>query len=242
MSQISDPNTLFRELLSSHRTGDMGRFIDLCEGNRETVFRHYRTWAVIPYQIQNEQPASEAYAKGIVAVAEFFAHKGDFTLLKQLDGQGEDDPIQRWDKAFREFEEVMKTYDFAEARELLQQMAKEMRELSGPGVDFRLPYVHERLAWLYFLTGDLESAELHGRAALTGYEKMDHTEGILTISRRLADIFKASGETKTSRYWIVRFTNLLIASGRVENAIPVRKLHGIQPEDQPIDLSNWEAD
>lgn len=232
---MSDPRELFQELLAAYRAGDRERFGSLCLENEDQIFHHFRTWAVVPYQIQGNPVATQAYARGIVGIAQFFALRGKDDLLEQLDGGGPNDPLDRWDQTFREFEEVMKAFDFAEARDLLQGMAADMRKYSGPAVDFRMPYVHERLTWLFFLTGDHESAELHGRAALDGYERMGHQDGQLTVTRRLADIHKAAGDLQASRHWIIRFTNLLIQTGRTANAVPVRKLHGIQPEDKIID-------
>ncbi len=191
---------------------------------------------VIPYEIKDDDEAVQAYSAAIVNVAAHFAMKGDMRLMDLLNGEG-DDPTAKWDQAFHEFEDLMKKFDFAAARDLLIDVSDEMRELTGPAIDYRIPYVHERLAWLFFLSGDMESAELYGRAALMGFKKTQNIEGILTVTRRLADIFKAGGDFERSREWIIRFTNILLQHGRKENAEAVRRLHGIEPLSEVIPIS-----
>lgn len=233
---IQDPSELHSALIDAHSQGDGQRYRALCDTNEVLIHKHYPAWIVIPYALKDNEEAVQLYSSAIVNVAAHFAMKGDIRLMDILNGEG-DDPTSKWDQAFVEFEELMKKFDFAEAREVLQEVASEMRELSGPAIDYRIPYVHERLTWLFFLSGDMESAELYGRAALMGFKKTQNVEGILTVTRRLADIFKASGELERSKEWIIRFTNILLQNGRLENAEAIRRLHGIQPLDEVIPLS-----
>lgn len=231
-----DPTELHQALLDTHADQDISTYVAICIKNKTAIYKHFPAWMVLPYAIKDDEYKVRAYANAIIGVAEYFARQGDPHLMEMLNGEG-DNPTTKWDDAFLEFEALMKKFDFAAARDLLQDTATEMRELSGPAVEYRLPYVHERLTWLFFLSGDLESAELYGRAALAGFRKTGNQEGILTICRRLADIFKASGDLERSKEWIIRFTNLLLQAGKNENAQAIRRLHGIQPLDQVISLS-----
>ncbi len=233
---ISDPVVLHNALIDAHSKADGLRYRALCDQNSNLIHKHFPAWMVIPYAIKNDENAVNVYSAAIVNVAVHFAMKGDTRLMDLINGIG-DDPSVKWDEAFHQFEDLMKKFDFAAARDLLLEVASEMRELSGPAIDYRIPYVHERLTWLFFLSGDMESAELYGRAALMGFRKTKNTEGILTITRRLADIFKAAGEWEKSRQWIIRFTNILLQNGRQENAEAVRRLHGIEPLGEVIPLS-----
>ncbi len=236
---ITDPIALYKALIDAQYKADDQRFRALCDHNKVLIHKHYPAWIVIPHTIREDEDAVQIYSSAIVSVAVHFARKGDPRLMYILNGVG-DDPSVKWDKAFGEFESLMKKFEFAQARELLLGMAEEMRQLSGPGIDHRIPYVHERLTWLFFLTGDMESAELYGRAALMGFKKTKNSEGILTVTRRLADIFKAAGEWEKSREWTIRFTNILLQNGRKENAEAVRRLHGIKPLGEVIPLSGFE--
>jgi|GEM_PF-4034184 len=233
---FNDPSELHQALLAAHADRDISTYVAICNHNKSAIYKHFPAWMVLPYAIKDDDRRVRAYANAIIGIAEYFARQGDPKLMDLLNGEGEN-PTAKWDDAFLEFENLMKKFDFAAASELLQDTATQMRELSGPAVEFRLPYVHERLTWLFFLSGDLESAELYGRAALAGFRKTGNQEGILTICRRLADIFKASGDLERSKEWIIRFTNLLLQAGKKENAMAVRRLHGIQPLDQVISLS-----
>lgn len=233
---ISDPTELHGALIDAHSQANDMRYRALCDHNETLIHQHFPAWMVIPYNIKDDEHAVQVYSSAMVNIAVHFAMKGDSRLMDLLNGIG-DDPSEKWDQAFIEFEEVMKKFDFAAARDLLTDVAEEMRQYSGPAIDYRIPYVHERLAWLFFLSGDMESAELYGRAALMGFKKTQNVEGILTVTRRLADIFKASGEWEKSKEWIIRFTNILLQNGRKENAEAVRRLHGIEPLDQQIPLS-----
>lgn len=233
---INDPETLLKVLRDTHAEKAMDQFRALCKGHRDLIFKHFPSWAVVPYDLRNDQLAVNAYAQTLIDMATLFARAGDDSLIEILRGGG-DNPLDRWDEAFRLFEGEMKKFDFAEARNILQDVVDEMRDLKGPGVDMRKPYVHERLAWLFFLTGDYESAELHGRTALQGFEKIGNVEGLLAISRRLADIFKAAGDREDFVYWITTHTNILIQTGHEENATAIRRLNGISPLEGIIDVS-----
>lgn len=231
-----DPVQLHEALINAYSRNNEALYRALCDENKEAIHKHYVAWLVIPYDIKNDDRAIQVYSSAILRIAAHYAIQGDTRLMDLLNGES-DDPSEKWDAAFHEFEELMKKFDFAGARDVLQEVADEMRELSGPAIEYRMPYVHERLTWLFFLSGDLETAELYGRAALMGFRKTRNTDGILTVTRRLADIFKASGDFERSREWIIRFTNILLQQGREENAAAVRRLHGIEPLNEEIPLA-----
>ena len=234
---IKDPDVLLQVLRETHAQNAMDQFRALCAGHSDMIFKHFPSWAVVPYDIRHDQVAVNAYAQTLIDAANYFARRGNYALIELLRGGG-DNPMDRWDEAFHLFEQEMKKFDFAEARNILQEVVAEMRDLKGPGVDMRKPYVHERLAWLFFLTGDYESAELHGRTALQGFEKIGNVNGVMAITRRLADIFKAAGNRNAFVYWITTHTNILIQTGHTENATAIRRLNGIEPLEGLIEVKD----
>lgn len=234
---IEDPDLLLEALLEKHGAGERAAFRALAWSHRQMVGKHFPSWAVVPYHMQSDAALSQAYLRALLELADYLARKGDSTVVEFLNGGG-DNPLARWDRAFVEFEEQMKAFDFAAARDVLLGVVEEMRELKGPSAEMRKPYVHERLAWLFFLTGDYESAELHGRTAMAGFEHLGMEEGLLMVSRRLADIFKAAGDREAFVRWMTMHTNILVERGLPDNAKAIRQLNGIEPLEGIIPLED----
>lgn len=223
-----DGNALLNALWHLFDAGIYPEYQRLLKENSEMTAKNYCVWLIFPLEVQQDQAAMERYGMMMNDIARYFLRQGDQGPVRLLSGEAEN-PVTGWDEGLVRFEQIMKSFDYDAAEDTLRKVLSEMGEFGGPGVDFRRPYVHERLSWLYFLREDAESAELHAHAALQTFERLGASEGVLGCTRRLADIARSRQDQNSHRKWMVRHTNQLIEMGHAEHATSVRRLHGIEP-------------
>ncbi len=231
-----DGGALLRALWELYDAGIRPGFQQLLKENLALAAHNFGVWLFFPLEIVDDQPAIQRYSTMVTDMASILARSGYQEPVQLLAGLSEN-PMTRWEHAFHAYEDAVKRYEFGEAAEFLQETLEEMRGFGGPGVEMRRPYAHERLSWVYFITGDLESAELNAHAAWREFKALEYTEGLVGITRRLADVARQKQDTGAFKRWMTIHTNYLIQIGHAEHAASVRRLNGIEPEEGHINIS-----
>jgi hypothetical protein len=230
-----DSNALREALFDAVEANDVGLLEELCEKNRERILAHFQNWRTLPEAQRNDRNVAR-YGRGLTAIANWFKSHGSSKPSEILEGNEKTNPIDRWQKQFGRANTLKADGHFDEAIAVLKDIQDDMNQCKGSAVDKYLPMVRGSLGECLFRTGDLESAFSETRAALDACLRNGDIEGIIIYCGNLGELCRKREEPKESRYWITVSTNLMIQAGRAEQALRVRKAHGIEPTTELISI------
>jgi hypothetical protein len=216
-------------LLDAAREGDEESLGRMCRDERDRILANFRTWQKVPKKLQADPNAIDRYARGMIAVADWFARNGSRQLREALQGAGGDNPIMRWQERFGESDRLKASGHFAEAIGILEEIAKEMSSYKGSAVSKYLPMVRGSLGECFFRTGQIDRAYEVTRGALDGCLRSGDIEGVIVYCGNLAEICGKRGEVDEAKYWLIVSTNGMIQNGQEERAAQVRRRHGLEP-------------
>jgi hypothetical protein len=225
----SGADLLRDSLLDAAQEGDEESLGRMCRDERDRILANFRTWQKVPKELQADPSAIDRYARGMIAVADWFARNGSPQLWEALQGPGGDKPIERWQERFGESDRLKANGHFAQAIVILEEIAKEMSRYKGSAVSKYLPMVRGSLGECFFRTGQIDRAYDATRAAFDGCLRSGDIEGVIVYCENLAEICGKRGEVDEEKYWRILSTNSMIQNGQEERAAQVRRQHGLEP-------------
>lgn len=222
-------NELSDVLFYAAAAGDKEGFNRTCRVYTERIVGEFKIWLKAPEAVRADPKAVPRYEQGMIAVAQWFARNGAPQLWEALQGEGRDNPILRWQDRFGEADRLKTQGRFAQAIEILKNLAEDMSKCRGNAVERYLPMVHGSLSESFFRSGHLDPAYEATRAALDGCQRSGDTRGLIAYCGNLAEICNARGDDDEARYWLILTTNAMIQTGQVEQAAEVRRKHRLEP-------------
>jgi hypothetical protein len=167
---------------------DLNGLASLVRERQETIVAEFGDWMTVPQAMQDDQPLLAQYGEMLLTVARIVDHGGNPSLLKQLEGDPADAPVDLWNEQMAIAASLSEQGRFAEATRVLESLADRMGQLRGSAVDFYRPRVLGKLGIVLYQTGDIDRARQMTRQARDLCDQLGDEEGVQAYETNLANM------------------------------------------------------
>ena len=137
---------------------DLNGLARLVRERRDTIVAEFNDWITVPSAMKDDQPLLEHYGEMLLSVARIVDHDGDGSLLKMLEGDPQDAPVESWNEQVAIAASLSEQARFGEAAQVLASLADRLARLRGSAVDFYRPRVLGKLGIARYQAGDVAGA------------------------------------------------------------------------------------
>jgi hypothetical protein len=127
----------------------------LVRAQRETICAEFEDWTTIPMHMKDDPQLLEHYGEMLLSVARIIEHDGDPSLIRMLEGDPADAPVEAWNEQMAIAAALSGQARFAEAAQVLSALADRLATLRGSAVDFYRPRVLGKLGIALYQSGDI---------------------------------------------------------------------------------------
>jgi len=167
---------------------DLNGLARLVRERRDTVAAEFADWMTVPSAMKDDPALLEHYAEMLLSVARIVDHDGDASLLKMLEGDPANAPVEMWNEQIAIASSLTAQARFGDAVLVLDALIARMGPLRGSAVDFYRPRVLGKLGIALFQSGDLERARDVTRQALDICSQLGDDEGVRAYETNLANM------------------------------------------------------
>ncbi|MEO8901653.1 MAG: tetratricopeptide repeat protein [Polyangiaceae bacterium] len=193
--KLGDPEELRRALFDAAGSGG-GRLAELCVQNESAIFEHFPSWQKVPVELRQSPPAMQAYAQGLIGVAQHFAQQGKPELMARL--MPASNPISQTQDKLSALRKRMDEGDYATDLPELRGLVEQLGRLNGTAGDRYLPITHGYVSECLFHSGDIEAAAAPAERALALCVEQHDVEGVLAYRRNLFEIARYRGDANAA--------------------------------------------
>ena len=167
---------------------DLNGLARLVRERRETIVTEFPGWLTVPMTMQEEPPLLEHYGEMLLSVARIVEHDGDGQLLKMLEGDPADAPVETWNEQIAIAASLSDQGRFPEAAQVLASLAERIDRLRGSAVDFYHPRVLGKLGIARYRAGDVAGAQDATRQARDICHRLGDEDGVQAYETNLASM------------------------------------------------------
>ena len=229
-----------RELLCTLvESSDKDSLEEVCTEYKSVIIENFPTWKMVPQNLQADSDMVSRYAAGLIAVANLFDAQGDVQLIEILeDKNNSNNPISQWENDFAEASKCKQIGEYQEAVRILEQLVTDMKNCKGSAVVNYLPMIYGALGENHFLLENYDLAYDITHLALEKTQESSDIEGVVSYTGNLSEICKKLNKTNEAINWVIIATNLMIQTGKIQEAIQIRNHYNIEPAAELITLDN----
>ncbi len=199
------PEDLRCLLFDAVASGKALELAELAEAHEAIVLEHFADWKIVPAHARRDPAATQAYAQGLIGLAQHFAEvRGRPELFAALVGAPADNPLARWQQALSAAKEQMEAVEYANAATTLRAALDDAKGLSGSGVDSLLPVTLGQLGACLFHAGDADGAVAPVERALALCEGQKDDEGVRAYLGNLHEIHRYRGDAEAAALCLER--------------------------------------
>lgn len=160
----------------------------LVRENRDTIAAQFADWMTVPIGMKDDQPLLERYGEMLLSVARIIERDGDATLVKMLEGDPADAPVEAWNEQIAVAAALSEQQRFAETAQVLSTLADRLSTLRGSAVDFYRPRVLGKLGIALYQSGETERAREVTRQARDLCKQLGDDEGVQAYETSLQNM------------------------------------------------------
>ena len=184
----SAPADLRTQLVTLVMRKDLNGLARLVRDRRETIASEFESWLTVPMDMQEDAALLEHYGEMLLAVARIVDHDGDSRLLKRLEGDPADSPVETWNEQIAIAASLSDQQRFADAARILESLVERMGNLRGSAVDFYRPRVLGKLGVALFQAGQPARARDVTQQALDICRQLGDEDGVQAYETNLANM------------------------------------------------------
>jgi hypothetical protein len=167
---------------------DLNGLAGVVREQRETIVREFADWMTVPSGMQEDQTLLAHYAEMLLSVARIVDHDGDPALLKMLDGDPADAPVEMWNEQVAIAAALTEQARFVEAAQVLEALEHRMGKLRGGAVDFYRPRILGKLGVALYRAGQTARAREVTAQALDICRQLGDEDGVQAYEANLANM------------------------------------------------------
>jgi hypothetical protein len=152
-------------LISLVARKDLRSLAVLVRERREAIAAEFKDWITVPMAMKDDQQLLEQYGEMLLSVARIAEHDGDPSLVKMIEGDPADAPVEVWNEQIAMAAALSEQERFTDAAQVLSGLADRLAVMRGSAVDFYRPRVLGKLGVALYQAGDITRArEVTGQA------------------------------------------------------------------------------
>ena len=221
----ANPDALRVDLFNAAVAGDQTLFDSLCRQHASTISKNFESWRKIPAELRADPAEVERYGEHLLAIASYFARRGDRTLIGVFEGTAAKAKMLGWMRNYADAELSLSENRCAEAIAILTPVVDEMRGWMGTSIESLAVRVSGILGNCYRRLQDFDSALKWTYSAYELCVKNEDTDGIITYSGHMAEIYLSRGDDEQFRDWLDATLGVMESAGRDDEARALRAEH-----------------
>lgn len=151
----------------------------------DTIEAEFAGWMTVPMAMREDPPLLEKYGEMLMAVARIFEREGNVSLVKRLEGDPQDSPVETWNEQIAIAAALTDQGRHNEAAQVLAALADHLAPLRGSAVDFYQPRVLGKLGIARYRAGDHAGAANATRQARDICQRLGDEDGVKTYETNL---------------------------------------------------------
>jgi hypothetical protein len=184
----TSPADLRTQLVTLVARKDLNGLAQVVREQRETIVREFADWMTVPGGMQEDQTLLAHYGEMLLSVARIVDHDGDPALLKMLEGDPADAPVEMWNEQVAIAAALTEQARFAEAAQVLEALEQRMGKLRGSAVDFYRPRILGKLGVALYRAGQTARAREVTAQALDICRQLGDEDGVQAYEANLANM------------------------------------------------------
>lgn len=184
----SGPADLRTQLVTLVMRKDLNGLARLVRDRRETIVSEFQGWLTVPMDMQEDTALLEHYGEMLLSVARIVDHDGDPRLLKLLEGDPADAPVETWNEQIAVAASLSEQQRFEDAARILESLVARMGALRGSAVDFYRPRVLGKLGVVLYQAGETARARDVTQQALDICRQLGDEDGVEAYETNLANM------------------------------------------------------
>ena len=154
-SSSDTPPDLRSQLIACVARKDLRSLAATVRDRRHMITAEFGDWMRVPMVMQDDPRLLEQYGEMLLAVARIIEHEGDPSLVRLLEGDPADAPVEAWNEQIAIASALSEQGRFADAAQVLSLLADRLTMLRGSAVDFYRPRVLGKLGIALYQSGDV---------------------------------------------------------------------------------------
>ena len=184
----ASPPDLRSQLISLVARKDLPALAALVRQRRETVMAEFRDWTTVPMAMKEDPQLLEQYGEMLLSVARIVEHDGDASLVKMLEGDPADAPVEIWNEQIAIAAALSAQARFADAAQVLSLLADRLALMRGSAVDFYRPRVLGKLGVALYQSGEIIRAREVTTQARDICQQLGDEEGVQAYDANLRNM------------------------------------------------------
>lgn len=233
-SKAPKPEALRERLFDAAAAGDPGALLELCQKHAEQIAQHFPAWRKLPEALRSDPKQIQRYGEGLIAVARCFAERLDRPeLLAVLQG-GDDNPIDRWQRAIEQADALVKQHQLDEAARILSEQVDAVRTLRGGDAGRMLSLTLAKLAECRFHQGRAAEALAPAREALELCRARGNLADVAACLGTVYELHRYLGQSAEAADAAEQLAAVLDQTGPEERARRFHRLAALARAGEPL--------
>ena len=182
----SGPQDLRSQLVTLVARQDLNGLARLVRERRDTIVAEFGDWLTVPMALKDDTALLEHYGEMLLSVARIVDHDGDGTLLKLLEGDPQNAPVESWNEQMAIAASLSDRARFGDAAQVLASLADRLAQVRGSAVDFYRPRVLGKLGIALYQAGDVSRAREVTRQARDICRQLGDEDGVQAYETNLS--------------------------------------------------------
>jgi hypothetical protein len=167
---------------------DLASLAAVVRERRAMITAEFADWMTVPMVMKDDQPLLERYGEMLLAVARIVERDGDSSLVRMLDGDPADAPVDVWNEQIAIASALSEQGRFTDAAQVLSLLSDRLAMLRGSAVDFYHPRVLGKLGIALYQSGEISRGRDVTRQARDLCEKLGDEEGVQAYEGNLRNM------------------------------------------------------
>jgi hypothetical protein len=182
------PADLRSQLVSLVMRKDLTGLAAVVRDRRETIVAEFGDWVTVPMAMKEDPQLLEKYGEMLMAVARIVERDGDPSLVKRLEGDPADSPVETWNEQIAIAAALSDQERYADAAIVLSALANRLATLRGSAVDFYRPRVLGKLGIALYHAGDADRAREVTEQARDICQSLGDEDGVAAYTTNLQNM------------------------------------------------------
>ena len=182
---IEGASPLHQALYAAIEADDAKAFDDLARQHLAEILEVFSSWLKVPEAIRSDEQAANRYVQSVFAVAQAFEAAGVPSLMQQLAGRDESNPIIRWQNCLARAQALSEAGEPAQSSVELKAVLAEMEGASGSAVISLLPKIYGRLGFNALHERQYDAALEYTQRAYQAAQKAGDAGAVMTYYENL---------------------------------------------------------
>ncbi len=217
ISMKKEEKSLIIQLIEAYANNDAQLFYQLCDTREKEIFQEFDNWTIAPEWVRQKEELISLYAHTINTVADYFANKGNPTLMEKLVGDASSNPMIQIENELMTAQNLFNHGEYEQSNQILLSHLKLLEGSKGSGVAQLYPKIVGLAANNYLKLGNVDMAKMFAETAITKCMEIGDKEGETIYRKNLKLIVAYKAYTENSDHIICKTRSDIVTAQKLSD-------------------------